>query len=61
MACSISDGESAVITGGEGSNEVFRFQIQSGNVAFLEMPDLLSPRNSHGCGSYVNDDNEKAN
>ena len=47
-----------VITGGENFNKVIRFQRK--DVDVQELPSLTTPRNSHGCGSYVNDNDKKA-
>ena len=58
-ACSISAGASVLITGGHSLVTLSTVTRYSARGLEETLPDLNSPRHSHGCTSYVNADNQQ--
>ena len=58
-SCSIDDGNSVIITGGEHySVYCSRYNI---NGFFGWLPSLAHGRRSHACGAYLNDQGQRVN
>ena len=60
-ACSISAGESVLITGGHDAVTLSTVKRYNTGGLVESLPDMNSARHSHGCTSYVNGDNKQVN
>ena len=62
-ACSIQFNDKVIITGGlSGVFKEFRTKASVYNHSgfVTDLPDINVPRYDHGCGSYLNENNQKA-
>ena len=55
-ACSIQLEETVILTGGQVTKNTVSVYTTEGWIE--DLPDLLTGRSSHGCGHFVNSDNE---